>query len=220
MATGDQADMQQRVRALIPQSWFPQPAPVADALTAGQAWALSNAYAQLTYAALQSRIKTATDMWLDVISGDFFGPALPRLTNETDAAFRTRILANLFVKGPTRGNMAQVLTLLTGQAPVIFEPSNTSDSGGWDALLYWDATIGKLGDPLAFQSFVTVYRPSTALASLAEWDAWRFAWDAYGAWSESSPLSITDAALIAAVEATKPLGTIVWMRFANGPVLP
>ena len=217
MATGDQQDMHTRLRALMPKRWLPVNAPNEDAKLSGPAWALSTVYAQITYTALQTRIKTATDGWLDVISYDFFGDALPRLTNEGDGPFRARILANLFVKGPTRQCMVNVLQLLTGKAPTIFEPGNASDSGGWDAM-YWDMT-GGWGDYLPFQAFVTVYRPDTSLVSLGEWDAWRFAWDAYGAWSDSSPNAITDAALIAAVESTRALSTVVWMRIADAPLI-
>ena len=223
MAIGDQQDMLTRLRALMPKSWFPVSAPNESAKLSGAAWALSTAYAQLAYVALQTRIKSATDGWLDIISADFFGTRLPRLTNEQDEPFRARILANLFVKGPRRVDMINVLTLLTGRAPAIFEPSNADDSGAWDAPFYWDAGVsagGAWGDPLPYQSFITVYRPSQALVSLGEWDAWRFAWDAYGAWSDSSPNAITDAALIAAVESTRALATIVWMRIADSAVSP
>lgn len=221
--TGDQQDMLTRLRALLPKSWFPVSAPNEDAKLSGAAWALSSVYSQLTYVALQTRIKTATDGWLDVISYDFFGTDLPRLTQETDGAFRSRILANLFVKGPTRTDMANVLTLITGIAPVIFEPSNTMDSGGWDGQFYFDAGAasgGGWGDPLPYQALVTAYRPSSAAIDLGELDAYTFMFDAWGAWSDDSTANVTDAAIIAAVESTKPLGSLIWLRIANSPVSP
>lgn len=217
--TGDPQDFQSRLAAGLPARWFPSPSPVLDGLQAGASWAYNSAYNNLTYAASQTRIKTASGVFLDIISADFFGTSLPRLQNEGDDAFRARILANLLVKGPTRGNMVNVLTLLTGKSPAVFEPSNTTDSGGWDGAFYLDAA-GGWGDPRPYQAFLTVYRPDTALVSLAEWDAWRFAWDAYGAWSDASPNAITDAALIAAVESTRPLGVTVWMRIADAPITP
>ncbi len=220
---GDQIDMLARLRALLPKSWFPQVAPNLDASLAGAAWAMSANYTQLTYVALQARIKTATDGWLDVISADFFGTTLPRLTNETDGAFRTRILANLFVRGPTRSCMSAVLTLITGRVPTIFEPSNTSDSGGWDGGLYWDAGMpsgGAWGDPMPYQSLVTAYRPIGGAVDLGEYDAFTFSWDSFGAWSDGSPTAITDASIIAAVESTRALGTKVWLRIASNPVTP
>jgi len=128
---GDITDLAARLKAQIPVSWF-KSSPKFDATLQGPAWALSTIYSQITYAALQTRIATATDGFLDLIANDFFGTNLLRLTNETDGAYRTRILANLFVKGPTRANMSAVLALITGRTPDIFEPSNTNDSGGWD----------------------------------------------------------------------------------------
>ena len=212
--TGDQADILARLRALLPKSWFPISAPNLDASLAGAAWAFSSAYAQQTYIRLQTRIKTATDGWLDMISGDFFGSALPRFVNETDGAFRARILANLFVKGPTRKCMYNVLYLLTGRAPIIFEPQNATDTGGYDGGAYYDIA-GGWGDPAAYQSFVTVYRPLGTSSDLGEWDEYTFSYDTFGAYSDTTYDDITDAALIAAVESTKALGTVVWMRISN-----
>lgn len=220
MSVGDQADIVARLKSYLPRAWFADDAPILTAVLQGMAWGLSSQYALLTYAGLQTRIKTATDGWLDIISNDFFGTALPRLPNETDAAFRARILANLFVKGPTRHDMSAVLTLITGRTPDIFEPSNTTDSGGWNAQFYWDTGVGKWGDPMPYQSLITAYRPTGGLESLMEWDTYRMAWDAYGAWSDNQATNITDAAIIAAVESTRAIGTVVWLRLTDSPVTP
>jgi hypothetical protein len=217
---GDSQDMLQRLQQGLPIGWFGDNATNVQAIQSGTAWAHANIYSQITYTALQTRIKTATAPFLDIISVDFFGAGvLPRLPNETDGSFRARILGNLFVKGPCRADMNNVLTLVTGRAPTIFEPSNTKDSGGLDSLFYWDSGLGQWGDPLPFQSFVTAYRPANDTIDLGEWDA-RIFLDAYGAWSEGTPISMTDAAIIAAVESTKALGTVVWLRIADGPITP
>lgn len=220
--TGDQADLFQRLRALLPASWFPSESPTVDAVLQAPAWALSSNYAQIQYAKLQARIQTATDGWLDILSHDYFNGALPRYPNETDAAFRARIQANLFIQGPTRADLANVLTLLTGRAPLIFEPSNPADSGGWDGGLYWDVspTGGGWGDPLPYQSLVTAYRPQGGAQDLGEWDAYTFSWDSYGAWSDAALTRVPDSAIIAAVEATRALGTVIWLRIADNPVTP
>lgn len=220
MATGDQADIFARIRSLVPSSWIPAGAPIAEALFQGPAWALSTIYSQIAYAKLQARIKTATDGYLDLISADFFGQSLPRLTNEQDGAFRARILANLFIKGPTRGSMSAVIEAITGRKPDIFEPSNPTDSLGLDGAFFWDTGAGKWGDPLPYQSFVTAYRPSGENTSLAELDSWRMSWDSFGAWSDIQSAQITDAAIFAAVESTRALGTTVWLRIADSPVTP
>jgi hypothetical protein len=219
MAIGDISDIFARLKKQIPSSWF-NASPNFDATLQGPAWALSSIYAQITYATLQTRIATATDGYLDLISNDFFGTDLPRLPNEQDGPFRARILANLFVKGPTRANMSAVLALVTGRTPDIFEPSNTTDSGGWDSAFYWDTGVGKWGAPMPYQSFVTAYRPITSAQSLGELDSWRWSFDSYGAWSDAPVTAVTDAAIIAAVESTRMTGTVVWLRIENGPVTP
>ena len=71
-AIGSQADIFNRLKALIPRSWFGA-SPNFDATLQGPAWALSSVYAEIAYAALQTRIKTATDGYLDLISCDFLG---------------------------------------------------------------------------------------------------------------------------------------------------
>lgn len=218
--TGDQADFSQRLKAVLPRRWFASPTPILDAVVAGIAQALSFAYTLYAYAKLQTRILTASDGWLDLISADFLGANLLRLPNEGDEPYRARILANLFVKGPTRRGLNAVLKLLTGKTPAIVEPSNPHDTGGWDGGSFYFDAAGCWGDPLPFQSFLTVYRPDTSLVSLAEWDAYRFSWDQGAYWSDLPPNAITDASLIAAVESTRALGSVIWMRIASAPVSP
>lgn len=222
MATGDQNDIVSRLQSYLPRGWFGDFASATNlnAILQGAAWGLSSQYALFTYAALQTRIKTATGGWLDIISNDFFGTGLPRLQNETDTAFRARILADLFIKGPTRRDMSAVLTLITGNKPDIFEPSNTTDSGGWDGAFYWDTGVGKWGAPMPYQSFVRAYRPTQNTQSLGELDSWRWAFDAYGAWSEAPLMSLPDAAIYAAVESTRAVGTVVWLQIVNAPQGP
>lgn len=209
MATGDQQDMFSRLKAQIPASWF-QSSPNFDATLEGPAWALSTIYAQITYASLQTRIKTATDGYLDLISNDFFGTTLPRTFGETDDAFRARILASLFVNGPTRGDMVAVLTLLTGHAPVIFEPWNPSDTGGYDVGGVGYDVGGGYGDILVAQAFVVAYRPTgQGIPLIAGYDS---PTGAYDTGSQAEYISDTmyagvapDSAIYAAIAATHPL---------------
>lgn len=70
MATGDQTDIFRRIKALLPQ-WFSDNTPVLDALLRGFAYATAFVYVLIAYAARQTRIKTATDGWLDMIAADF-----------------------------------------------------------------------------------------------------------------------------------------------------
>src|SRR3978361_501866 len=96
--TGDQSDILSRLKTLLPGGWFRDATPVLDGFLSGIAWALAQVYALAAYARLQTRILTATDGFLDLISFDFFGNTLPRRALESDAAFRTRIVAELFLE--------------------------------------------------------------------------------------------------------------------------
>ena len=217
-AIGTQADFFARLKALIPRSWF-KSSPNFDATLQGAAFALAQLYALLMYARQQMRIRSAVDGFLDVVSNDYFGPTVPRLTQEGDASFRNRILANLFVKGPTRRDMADVLMLLTGRVPTIFEPGTANDSGCYDGAAFFDAW-GGWGDPLPYQCFVTAYRPAVGDTSLGEYDTVREWLDVGGYYSDAQAESVGDTAIYAAVESTRALGTTVWLRIANDPVTP
>src|SRR5947207_74321 len=131
MAVGDQQNMLQRLKALIPATWFGDTSPLLDALLNGLAKAASFSYSLILYATLQTRIKTATDGWLDMISADFFGSSLPRKANQSDASFRNRIVINLFRERATRNAVVKVLTDLTGRAPIIIEPQRPADTGAY-----------------------------------------------------------------------------------------
>ncbi len=140
MATGDQGDFLGRLKAVLPWRWFPvtgayetTSTPILDAVLAGLASAWATIYSLLSYAKLQTRIATATDVFLDIIGLDFFGLTLRRQANETDTQYRTRIEANLLRPRGTRPAMVSALTELTGWAPVIFEPAYPPDTGGLGA---------------------------------------------------------------------------------------
>jgi hypothetical protein len=139
-----------RVRAVLPSRWFPVSSeggptatPVLDGLLAGLGAGWAAIYSQLAYAKLQTRIATATDVFLDLISGDFFGSELSRHAGEPDGAFRARVQASLLAPKATRAALTAALLDLTGQMPVVFEPAYTHDTGGW----------GGVADPIAGGGF-------------------------------------------------------------------
>ena len=136
---GSIADMIARLRAVLPTGWFPQspPAPLASATPVldgvlsgiGTAWSLN--YGLLFDTAQQTRIATASLGFLDLIAADFFAGALVRNVGETDAPFRSRILANLLVRRGTRQSVSDGVRSLTGQAPTIIELQRGADCGGY-----------------------------------------------------------------------------------------
>lgn len=133
MAIGDQSDMWGRLKNLLPVGWFGDNNPIRDALLWGYANALAWGYTLYLYAKNQTRIKSATDGWLDLIGLDFFGNNLIRYANQSDASYKNRILINIFRERTTRHAMEQVLYDLTGRWPVIVEPARPADVGSYGA---------------------------------------------------------------------------------------
>ena len=141
-----------RLRTVLPTRWFPDSAPVLDGLLSGLASGWSWAYQLLRYVKAQTRIATATDVWLDIIANDYFGDRLARRAGQSDGAFRNRIQRELFRERGTRGAIIAVLHDLTGRAPLVFEPARTTDTGGYASLTgaggggrLWQG--GRMGQP-------------------------------------------------------------------------
>lgn len=220
MSTGDQQDQFQRIKSLITK-WFSDDTPVLDALLRGFAYAKSFVYGLIVYAALQTRIKTATDGWLDMIAADFFGSSLLRKSGQSDASFKNRIIINLFRERATRNGLVRVLTDLTGRAPVVFEPQRPLDTGSYGGPLIGYGVAGGYGSMmLPFQAFVTAYRPtSTGIPNVAGYGV------STGGYSRASQAEIasmnmiqgavTDDDIYAAIDSVKPVGTTIWTRIAN-----
>ncbi len=218
--TGDQSDMLARIKAVLPSQWFPDTTPILDAMGAGIAAGWSWAYALLTYAKLQTRIASATDVWLDMIAGDFFGTSLSRRPAEPDQAYRGRIGQELLRPRGTRGAVALILSELTGRQPVIFEPARTTDTGGYAVGGVGYGVAGGWGSlALPYQAFVTAFRPAgSGIANVAGWGG---PVGGYGVGTiEYGNLSmvqgqVTDADISAAVAAVMPAASIAWTRISN-----
>ena len=223
--TGDQADMQARLRAALPNAWFADDAPILSALLAGLATVWAWLYALLAYVRLQTRIGTATDGWLDLIARDYGGPAWARETGETDTAFRTRILRNLQRLRGTRAALIASVTTLTGRAPAIFEPAYPPDTGGFGSVgLGWNTQGGWGSLMLPYQCFVTAYRPAGGgIANVGGWGSTEtpFALGGWNtgalAWGDASLIAgaVTDAQILATVADCLPAATIAWTALSN-----
>ncbi|UZJ58544.1 hypothetical protein OKW98_18375 [Pseudomonas sp. KU26590] len=218
MSIGDQSDMLSRLKRLVPAGWFGDTNPIRDALLWGYAQALAWGYTLYLYAQAQTRIKSASDGWLDLIGLDFFGNNLIRYTSQTDSSYRNRILINIFRERATRRGMEQVLFDLTGRHPIIVEPAKPDDCGclGVTLGLGVSGPIGSTSCP--YQAFVTVYRPSGSGG--ANWPGLRTNAFGLGVASGLIPQAqlfseVSDADIVAAIEATKAYGTTVWYRITN-----
>jgi len=218
---GDKLDTFKRLKTLIPFSWFGDNSTNIDSLLQGAATAASWTYELLTYAKLQTRLKTATDYWLDLIGFDFFGASFLRRTGQGDESFRAKILANLFRERATRNGMIAVLTELTGKVPVIFEPVRSGDVGAYNVSAAYGITrYGSSSIP--YQCFIDVSRdPETTLSSYGGYGSTPMAYgvtasslNAYASGGLAQSLLI-DADIYATIEATKPAGTICWTRISQ-----
>lgn len=119
-----------RLLLAIP-NWFGSNFPVLTALLSGIGTALDDFTSLCGYIKLQLRIATATDGFLDLIAGDYFGQSLTRNIGESDASFRSRMMSNLFAPVVTRAAILARLYTLTGRTATIFEPGNPMDTGGY-----------------------------------------------------------------------------------------
>lgn len=225
--TGDQTDMVARLKAVLPLRWFSDTTPVLDAVLSGLAVVWSWTYDLVSFARQQTRIATAAGIWLDMIANDFFGARLSRRTGEADDAFRSRIQQEIARPRATRHAIVVALTELTSRTPVIFEPAQAGDTGGWGGIAGGAALSNGLGYGTAgawgslampFQVFVTAFRaPEGGIAAVAGWGGPA----GYGIGAiEYGDLTmvtgpVTDADLYAAVAAVMPAAATAWMQISN-----
>jgi hypothetical protein len=221
MAIGDQSDVQARLQSALPKQWFPSDGTVAGAILGALATAWAWAYSLYAYVRLQSRILTASDGWLDVIAGDFFGTSIVRAAYQTDASFRAKIIANLLRERATRKSITQVLTALTGRAPTIVESQRPADCGAYGAPNSGYGSAGAYGSMLIpYQAFVTAFRPLTSGAPYIA--GYGSPSSGYGVASRGDYVSlasivgsVSDADIYAAVDAVKPAATTLWTRISS-----
>lgn len=220
---GSADDIVQRVKVLLPKRWWSFVAPIRDAILGGIADLSSWSYSLIVYAKLQSRVAWATDIWLDIISRDYFGNTLPRKTNESDAVFRLRIQKELIRERVTRKGMITAIEDLTGLSAVIFEPWNTGDTGAWDNGTFALDIAGGWGDYLPAQSFLNVTPPGLqGIVGIGGWDTGYLAWDGgIGMWADMSLIvgSVTTQDIYDTINKTRPTGSIVWTQLFP-PALP
>lgn len=222
MATGDQDDMIARLKATIPPTWFPPSSPILEALLSGFASAASWIYGLIQYARLQTRISTATDGWLDLISWDFFATRLPRRSGEPDPTFATRIKAEILRPRQTRSAILQMLLDLTGNAATIQEGWNPQDWGGY-GLPYsgYGIGIGYGSLQLRNQVFITAVRPSGS--GIPNVSGYGIVSSGYGApmgngeYADLSQITgaVTDAEIYARITQTIAAGTTAWVDIAS-----
>jgi hypothetical protein len=186
-ASGDKVDILGRLRALLPP-WFTRDAELVSGTLQGYANAAAFVFGLYVYAKLQTRVRTATDGWLDMIAADFFGSSLSRKAGQGDDSFRVAILNNLLRERAPHAAMTKALKDLTGRTPRVIELQRPLDTGAYGYLFgYGQAGAYGTAGTYPYQAFVTAYRPLAGSGYIA-----------------------TDADIYAAVEAVKPAVTLIW----------
>lgn len=225
MPAADQAGMLARLRGLLPRRWYPDDAAVLDVALTGPAAMWAWAAEGLAWLRLQTRLRTVSGSFLDAAAADYFGARIRRRPEQGDASFRRRVLAELFRERGTRAGLIRALTDLTGRAPVVFEPANASDTGGWGTA--GGMGYGRAGGwgtlALPYQAFVTARRPAMGgIPGVAGWSTGAGAYTAFGriaptggmAWA-SLPMvrdAVTDQDIAETVAGVIPAGTLAWLR--------
>ena len=232
--TGDLADIVSRLRTVLPKRWFAEQSPNLAAMLQSIATPWAWLYGLITYAISQTRVSTATDSWLDLISYDFFGGLLPRKLGEADLSYRTRIKAALLREAATRSAVSAGLEALIGTPPLIFEPANCMDTGCYGMSSQGAANPGtgfaysQAGGwgslDLPFQFFVTAIRPPTpGVGMLAGYGTSNSATaqPANGGYGEGSisyvdlallPGSVTDQDIQSTLSSLLPVNAVAWLR--------
>ncbi len=208
-----------RLKMVLPGRWFSDTAPVLDALLTGLASAWSGLFGLLGYVRAQARIGSASGIFLDIAAADYLGGTLPRRVGEADAAYSARIRNNLVAPRATRAGLVAALTSLTGRTPVVFEPLNAGDTGGYNVNLGYNMAGGYGSLELPYQIFLTAYRPNDALINNAGgYSVGPGGYNEppmfYAAASEFSGI-VSDADIYAAVAAVMPTCGIAWTQISN-----
>jgi len=193
MATGDTDDIVARLKSTLPL-WFTDSTPVLDAILYGWATTWAFVYSLFAYAKKQSRILTASDGWLDMIAGDFFGLGLQRKSFQTDQSYRAAIQANILRERATRAGLIKLCTDVTGRTPIVFEPRRPGDNGAYSQPVgfYGMARYASL-TTLPYECFVKAYRPLPGTPQ-------------YG---------ISDADIYAAIDSVRPNNVTIWVQLLN-----
>jgi len=222
---GDQQDILFRLKQVLPLGWFPDGTPVLDTLLSGVASAWVWVYDLLQYVITQARILTAEETWLDLIAADYFGSGLTRRVGENDGAYRLRIQLELVRERGTRRAVISSLVDQTGRSPIVFEPANAADTGGYGGIsgMAGGVAYGVAGGwgslDLPFQFFVTAYRP--AGVGIGSVSGWGCDGGGYGQGSlEYASLTmmqgqVTDADICTAITDVLPVGVIAWTRISS-----
>jgi hypothetical protein len=209
-----------RLKALLPTGWFSDQTPVLDAVTLGMGTLWVGLIGLIDTVRAQTRIATASGVFLDWAALDYCGTAVSRRAGESDSAFSARLRASVLAPRATRAALIGAIERVTGRSPKIFEPFNPADTGGYSTNTLGYGVCGGYGSlALAYQLFVTAYRPDAAPASHAGgynqgpggYNAGPMAWVDPG----DNPGLLTDSEIYAAIAEALPVNAVAWTRLED-----
>lgn len=207
-----------RFREVLPTVWWGDTHPVLDAVLSALVATTIHVFQMIRFADLQTRIRTATGGFLDLISGDFFGTGLPRRESESDDRFRDRIRREIFRERVTRQGISKAIEDLVGTAPRIVEPQRPADTGAYGTPVLAYGTAGCWGSRhLDYQAFVDVTLPSSVGIPFVGGygtPVLGYSVSGLGVWNDSQPVedALTAEDVYEVLERNKPVGTVLWVH--------
>ncbi len=222
MAIGDSDNILSRMKSVLPGGWFSRVTPIRDAMLGGVSDELATLYDQIGAANAQTRIATATGWFLDLIAWDFFGARFLRFANESDDAFRARIIKEILRERATAKGILSAVTDLTQRPASIWRPAHPGDNGGGYGITRYGygrgkGSYGSISYPN--QVFLTVYRPVVAgIPIIAGYGAKTGGYGkgrvAYATITDKKAV-VTDADLYKAAADAAAAGVVVWTHIKS-----
>lgn len=224
---GDLSDIVFRLWSALPKGWFTAQGPNLTAILTALATPWVWLYNLLDYVQAQTRVATATDIWLDIASQDYLGQTCLRNPSESDNAYRSRIKSALLCGAATRNAISNRIEQLTGTAPIIFEPAKPSDTGAYGTLHAASANLAPSGlayglaggwgsMEMPYQFFMTVTR--TIASDAANITGYGSSGGGYGvgcaAYLDLTEIQgqLTDQYIQSAICSLLPVNGIAWIR--------
>jgi hypothetical protein len=215
----DVAHLLGRLKMVLPARWFSDATPILDAVLTGVASAWVEVFSLLDNTEAQRRIATAGGIFLDIAALDYFGQDLTRRAAEVDSAYSVRIQRGLVRPRATRAGVVQALQDLTGRTPLVFEPRNPADTGGYNLNMGYGLAGAYGSMTIPYQFFVHAYRPNSLPVSNAS--GYVVGPGGYNAapsfYADTSDFqgNISDAEIYANIAAVVPTTSIAWTNISN-----
>jgi len=224
MATGDQKDVAGRLVSILPPSWFPDPAANKWSLLQGFANVASWCFNLIAFAKLQTRISTATGVFLDLIAFDYFGRGFLRKRGQPDNSFSIGIKREVLRPRQTRAAIIEAVNDLTQTPVTVFEPWNAGDSGGFGrAFAFNEPTAAWGSNAYPYTIFVTAVEP--AGAGIPGLSGFNDSWSGFGAgaffFADLSTVSglVTNQDIFNAIERSRAAGVTCWVNIGPPPIV-